>query len=134
MFKLRPEHMAAFQIEADRAFEDNVIAHLRKEHASAVETLTEQELRKRVHAAISRGRQYGLRSESSLTAFVALACEIAPDFDEHPAIKAVLTDGSVPPDDRIDELLARVSNKEWDEATRLHAATWGFSRKREERT
>lgn len=133
MFKLRPEHMAAFQIEADRAFDREVIAHLQKEHASAVENLQEPELHRIVRAAISRGRQYGLRSESSLTAFVALACEIAPDFDEHPAIKSVLTDGSIPPDDRIDELLARVSSTEWEEATRLKATTWGFSRSRDER-
>ena len=116
MVRIRAEQLQAFQPLAEAAFVNRVVQHLREYHASVVERLPDDMLRERVRYGLSRARQYGLSWESSLTAFVALMFEIAPNFDEHPRIQYVLRDERVPPNSRIDALQERVSEQDWEEA------------------
>jgi hypothetical protein len=41
---------------------------------------------------------------------------IAPNFDQQPGIHRVLTDASLPPDRRVDDLYARTTDADWEEA------------------
>lgn len=126
MIRIRPEHLAAFQPNADAAFVDRLAEHLRTEHGPLVEGLPDRLLEEMVRSGLVRARRYGLTWESSLTAFVALMFEVAPNFDEHPPVRRVLLDARVPPDARIEALAGRVSAEEWEEAGRRYDADAWF--------
>jgi hypothetical protein len=125
MFKLRQAHFDAFQAVTDRLLVDRIVLHLHENHAEAIDRFPDDILREMVGNGVKRGRSHGLTWESSLTHFVALMFEIAPNFDEHPAIRRVLHEPSVPPDERMDLLTEKVSGKEWEEARQSYDRnTW----------
>ena len=92
LFNVRPAHMAAFQPEAERAFEQGLVAHLRKHHTEIVEEIPDAALTLMVRSGIKKARQYGLETEANIGAFVGLMFEIAPNFDTHPYIYNILMD------------------------------------------
>ncbi|HEY6334111.1 MAG TPA: hypothetical protein VI756_32650 [Blastocatellia bacterium] len=121
--KIRPEQLEAFQPVADAAFAARLAKYLRANHADAVvrissgavavARLPEATLTKIVRSGMSRARGYGLTSESSLAAFIVLMFLAAPNFDAHPLIQRVLQDKDSEPDNRINNLWARVSPQNW---------------------
>ena len=82
--------------------------------------LDERELARRIRLGILRGRRLGLRWRASLIAYVGLTFQIGPGFDEHPAIRAALSDGS--PDQALMSLPERVAPEAWREASLLAAS------------
>ncbi|MDQ3684472.1 MAG: hypothetical protein M3430_02560 [Acidobacteriota bacterium] len=131
MLKIRPEQIEVFQPQAEVAFIERLMAHLRQEHASVVGRLPDDVLKDMVESGLTRARQYGLTWESNLTAFVALMFEVAPNFDEHPLIQRILTDENVPPDDRIDVLIERTTEQNWEAAKEGYDADAWFPELRE---
>ncbi|WP_438030761.1 hypothetical protein [Sorangium sp. So ce233] len=117
----------------DPAFVDRTVGHLRRFHGVATERLSDDELRFRVRHGLARGRGHGLTWESSLTVFVAHMIELCPAFDEHPAAARVLADASIPPDERVEALLAHLTEEEWEEAARMcdPVAYWARARAEE---
>jgi hypothetical protein len=113
---IRDEQIRALAEAIEGDWVDRLAAHLRAHHAEAVAELTDEALRRRVWEGARRARRYGLGDESSLGAFVALQCVIAPGFDRHPAILRVLRDASLPPGRQIDALAERIRAAEWLEA------------------
>jgi hypothetical protein len=78
-----------------------------------------------VRSGVARGRAHGLTWESSLTKFVALMFVIAPNFDRQPAAAAVLSDASLAPDERVDALIDRLSERDWRQArAAANAGAW----------
>lgn len=107
------------QKAGEPAFVQRVVDHFRRCHEEAVLELSDQVLRERVVHGLAKGRSYGLTWEYSLTVFVAHMLRINPEFDKHPAIQRELTDPARgAPDERIDKLVAYVSDEAWDEASR----------------
>ena len=49
---------------------------------------------------VARARSHGLTYQSSITFFVVMMFEIAPNFDDHPLIRLVLTDEETSPEVR----------------------------------
>jgi hypothetical protein len=91
--------------------------HLRENHASATVGLGDDVLAARASAGIARARSWGFTTRRDIQTFVVLMCTIAPNFDEHPPIAAVLRDGERPA--RIDALLDEIDRKEWRAAAVL---------------
>jgi hypothetical protein len=124
-FRIRQAQMEVFQPEAEAAFEARLADYLYGQHFEAVRDLSDDLLKERIHNGIARARGYGLSWQSSLTVFVALMFEIAPNFDSHPYIRRVLTDPRVPPDERMDRLMEWTGERTWEEAeARYDAAAW----------
>jgi len=98
------------------AFIDRTAAHMREFHLPQVYHLEDDELRFRVRHGVEKARRYGLTWESSLTIFVSHMTTIHPAFDEQPAIQAVLTDVTIPGDEKMQALLGLVEDDEWEEA------------------
>ena len=129
---IRPEQLEAFQSVADRVFVRQMVEYLRENHAGAlvylpdgsiaVEQIPDEILYEMVRNGIARARSYGLSWESTVGAFVVLMIVIAPNFDEHPLIQRILTDESVPENDRIDELWGRTSEQNWEAAEKSYDA------------
>ncbi|MFN2531630.1 MAG: hypothetical protein ABR555_10060 [Pyrinomonadaceae bacterium] len=135
MLKIRAEQYAAFQPVAEADFASRIAQHLRKDHASTIVrgpaglTLTSRmsdgQLSALVQNGIARARSHGINWESSITAFVVLMFKAAPNFDEHPEIKALLIAGDKPADERFALLLQKTSAAAWTEVKeRYDAAAW----------
>jgi hypothetical protein len=132
MLIIRNEQLDAFQEIADAAFVQTIIEHLREEHAEAIGRLPDEVLTDMVQAGIDRARSWGLTWEATITAFVALMFEIAPNFDEHPKIREILSEESEPEDARLDRLVEEVSEKDWEEAVQLYDENAWFPNLQEE--
>ncbi|MDX1983253.1 MAG: hypothetical protein SFV51_23485 [Bryobacteraceae bacterium] len=111
--QIRKSQMEAFGRDASERFPAEVADHIRSTNPRAIEGLSRQELERRVNSGIARARRHGLRSKSSLKAFVNLMFSFAPNFDEHPPILAVLRDPGVPADDRVSQLPIRTTEEDW---------------------
>lgn len=118
--QIRAEQLEAFRPRADELLAARVVEHLRENHPEEVGRLPDDVLAEMVSNGLARARRYGLTLESSLTAFVVLMFVVAPNFDEHPLIRHVLTDESEPPDRRVDALAERISEANWEEAERRY--------------
>ena len=122
---IRPEQHAEFKRAAEAGFVDRTIGFLQEKLPDQAGRLSPELLRQRVEIGIARARTYGITWQSSMLTFVTLMFEIAPNFDEHPRILAVLTDDHIAPDYRPKELLNRISGKVWGEVRQLaHSSAW----------
>ena len=116
--------MNALMPLADAAFVARLEEHLREDYAetvvrysggeSAVKSLPDALLSKMVRAGLRRGRAHGLKNESDLAAFVALMFAAAPNFDEHPLLRRILTDDATEPAKRIALLLEQTTEQNWE--------------------
>ena len=98
--------------------------YLRAEHADTIvkvsagtvtlADLPDETLLDLVRPRLRRARDYGMTWESTLTAFVVLTFVVSPSFDQHPAIRRLLTDDTVEPDLRIDQLWEHTSEEDWE--------------------
>jgi hypothetical protein len=116
MFKLRDAHLEALKPQAEAAFAAEIIEFLKSVSSSSVGGLPPAVLQKRVVQGLSRARRYGFKRTSSLAAFVAIMFDVAPNFDQQPGIRAVLSDRTLPPDLRIDALMGRTAAQDWEDA------------------
>jgi len=135
MLTIRPDQIQAFDSLADAMFVDRVSEYLKKHHAdteikvaqgeSAVRDLPDKTLHEFVQNGITRARAYGITHESSLAAFVVLQFETAPNFDEHPVLQRALKDERVEANLRIDRLMERASEQNWEAVRdRYDARAW----------
>jgi hypothetical protein len=126
MLKIGTRQRELLDHAVEAAFVRDLARHLREEHPEPCAGLSDAEIARRAAIGIARARSHELAWESSITAFVAIMFEVAPTFDEQPAIRRVLGDRRVSPDDRIDALWDRTTEEDWDEAERGAARAEGF--------
>lgn len=115
MFQLRDAHLDGFGPEADAHFVARLIEHLRAEHAITVLRYPPPLVEEMVWNGLARARSYGIEWEAPLAAFIVLMFEFAPNFDEHPAARAVLRDPSLPANARVYALNDRLTDRHWEE-------------------
>lgn len=135
MLKIRPEQMQAFQPSAEASFERRVVEYIKTHQAEVVVQLTtgtftvsqiaDATLTEMVRRGIKRARAYGMTWQSTITSFVVLMFVMAPNFDAHPLIKRVLSDESIKPDLRIEQLWERTKDPNWRAAEQMYNPnTW----------
>ena len=122
MLRLREDQVALL---ARDVLARQVRAHLERQHAAAIRGLPDHVLEARIALGIRRAGQAGLAWVSAIAGFVALMFTVSPEFDRHPAVRAVLaaTGGTLTADERFFALPRKVPPGVWDE---LHASgdTW----------
>jgi hypothetical protein len=119
MFVIREKQAEEMRSARRRVLAPRIAGHVRLNHPEAVAGITDEELEQRVHARLDRARSYGMTWEKTLASFVSLTFVVGEHFDEHPAVRRVLNDSSVPPNLRTDILVETLSDEEWAEAGRL---------------
>ena len=135
MLKIRPEQIRAFQPVADAEFVERLAVHVRAEHADApvflpegettVGLLTDERLHEMVRRGVERARSYGITWESTLGAFVTIMFVAAPNFDEHPLIRRVLSDEKVDANARVERLWELTTEENWEVvAQNYDASAW----------
>lgn len=122
---IRSEQMTVIQTVAEQNFVRRIAVHLLENYAKtvvllpedkqfAVDELPEETLYSMVRTGIERARSYGLSSESSIAGFTAVMFEVAPNFDQHRLSQVLLNDEEIEPNARLDELLAVLTQKNWE--------------------
>jgi hypothetical protein len=97
----------------ERELEELVYDHLAEENPEALADLDDSLIQSRIRAGIRRAREHGLDTDGAAVAFVTLMFLIAPDFDRHPAIKAALSDKTLPADERIRAVFSATTEDDW---------------------
>lgn len=116
LYRMRPGQMAAFQAQARRGFEADVLDWLRAHQADSLEGLPAELLPGRVRMAISRARVHGYTWQSSIATFVALMFELGPNFDRHPAFEQALRAPIEDENARILAVFDQVTDEDWEDA------------------
>lgn len=122
---IRSEQMLVIEAVAEENFVRRIADHLLEQYPKAmvrlpddknstVEELDEETLHSLVRTGIARARSYQLSFESSIAAFTAVMFEVAPNFDTHRLSQVLLNDDEVEPNDRLDELLNVLTEKNWE--------------------
>ena len=122
---VRTEQVAVIEAVAQENFVRRIAAHLLAEYPKAVVTLSDDEkmavdelpeetLYDLVRVGIERARGHKLTFESAIAAFTAVMFEVSPNFDEHRLCQVLLNDEDVEPNERLDELLNVLTEKNWE--------------------
>ncbi|HEY0079790.1 MAG TPA: hypothetical protein VGB73_14340 [Pyrinomonadaceae bacterium] len=127
---IRREQFEVFEPVAELAFIDEMVEQLLEEHADvevelpeqmlSLEEIPEEMLRVMVLKGVNRARGYGIEEQSSIASFVSLMFVVAPNFDEHPLIRRILSDERHPSDSRIDLLWEQTSEDNWEAAEEMY--------------
>lgn len=124
------ERLDAIDGGVERQFVELMVEHLREENPELLSTVHDSQVKLMVVNGIERARKHRLSSEESMMVFVSLMFAVAPNFDDHPAVKKMLdteAGGAPTADQRVKELTARLSDREWQEASRLYDGEAWFS-------
>lgn len=123
---IRQDQMAVMQAVAETNFERQIAAQLRGSYADSVvklpdnggehivSALSDDDLERWVRAGIAKARDYELQIRSSIAAFVVLMFDVAPNFDGHRLCEVLLGDEDRTPDERVDDVLTVLSEKNWN--------------------
>ena len=123
---VRQDQMDVMQAVADTNFERQIATQLRNSYSESivklpdnggefkVSELSDDVLERWIRAGIAKARSYELRIQSSIAAFVTLMFDVAPNFDGHRLCEVLLGDEERSPDERVDDVLTVLSEKNWD--------------------
>lgn len=103
----------------------DIAAHLQAGQTAGVSGLSQDELYHRVRLGMERALSRGIGGTVSTILFISLMLEVAPNFDDHPKVKAVLKDPNGLPDENILKLSEQMSAEDWFEARQnADASLW----------
>jgi hypothetical protein len=114
VFKLRKEHLAAFEAQVVSLFASRVIAHVKAVWPAEFGELGEPAVVEIVRGAIQRGAALGLSTELDIVRFVDLAFILANDFETNPLAvwtRPILADKAAAPPARLDKLYLRMEEE-----------------------
>lgn len=118
MLIIRKEQMKVFERQIENNFINTVVEKIRSDHANATNGLPDNVLRKRIEYGLQRAGDYGLTWQNNLITFVTMMFEIGVGFDNCPVFQKHLTDQSLPPNARMEQLLKQTDYRDWEEAQR----------------
>ena len=114
MFKLRKEHLDAFEAHVVHLFTSRVITHVKTVWAAECGELGETAVDAAVRSAIKRAAVLGLSTEQEIVRFVDLAFILAPDFDTMPLsswTRPILSDRKLTPAAKLDRLYQQMEQE-----------------------
>ncbi|MDH3494182.1 MAG: hypothetical protein OEM82_11575, partial [Acidobacteriota bacterium] len=98
--KIRTAQINEIEKAREQDFVKEVAHEIRTQHADECKDLDDEALRAKVEDGFKQAKSYGLKQKYSLSMFVQLQFLSAPDFDEYPTVRYILTHPSVEPDDK----------------------------------
>ncbi len=116
--KIRPEQFEAFEPKDDQEIVKFIVLHLQEASPDLVDRIPPSGLCEMVANGLARARGHDLNSLGDLAAFVSIMFEIAPNFDEHPALLQALRGKSTSPDALLDRLFVKELDQAWEEVDR----------------
>jgi hypothetical protein len=114
MFKLRKEHLDAFEAQVVSQFTSRVVAHVKTVWPAECAELGEAAVADTVARAIRRGAALGLSAELDLLRFVDLGFILVKDFETNPLAawtSPILADPTLTPGAKMDRLYQRMDEE-----------------------
>jgi hypothetical protein len=94
----------------------DLAAYVRRTCPDAVAALDDEALLQRVLVGARRARRWGFESMFGFAVFVTIMLEVAPDFDTHPRVRALLdVDSPLALDARLQGIAGILTEDEWEE-------------------
>jgi hypothetical protein len=87
---------------------------------TTIAALPESELHELVRDSLVCALDHGLIEAPALAAFIVTRFVAAPNFTEHPAVRVWLEDTRRRPDDRVRQLVQRLTPREWRDIRRSY--------------
>jgi len=114
MFRLRKEHLAAFEAYVVNLFLGRVIAHVKAVWPAESAELGDPALGELVRSAVQRGSTLGLSTEHDLVRYVDLTFILTRDFETNPLAgwtRGILADRLLSPRMKLDRLYQRMDDE-----------------------
>jgi hypothetical protein len=114
MFKLRKEHLDAFEAQVVKLFTTRVVAHLKAVWPDECKELGDAPLGELARKAIQRAAALGLSAELDVVRFVDLCFLLGVDFETNPLAgwtRPILADPALSPAARMDMLYLRMEDE-----------------------
>jgi hypothetical protein len=124
MLTLHPHQLSLLDQHQEQRFRASLCRHLQQTYP-AYARLSPVTLTRLIGFGLARARRYGFTWQASLGSFVYLMAAVAPDFDRHPAIHALLVNTALPAESRLAALTERLPPGVWTDAGRA-AGTIGW--------
>jgi hypothetical protein len=86
MLTIRKEQLAAFGPLGEKAFEDRMLAHLKKNFPEQYDSLGEPKIRETVQYGTQRAAAYRIVSERDVCKYIDLMILYGRDFDKDPKL------------------------------------------------
>jgi hypothetical protein len=115
MLTLHPRQIDRLDQYQEQQFRTTLCTHIRRQYPAYAQ-VSPTTLTCLIGFGLARARGYGFTWQSSLGQFVYLMAAVAPNFDLHPAIHALLTNAALPAEHRIPSLIERLPPGVWTEA------------------
>lgn len=93
---------------------------IRPAQTTLISDLSEFELREMVHASLLCALGHGVLQAATASAFIVTRFVAAPNFPEHPAVRAWLEDSRLTPDERVRQLVQRLTPRDWRDVRRSY--------------
>jgi hypothetical protein len=114
MFKLRKQHLDAFEAQIVHSFASRVVAHAKAVWPAECEELGDAALAEMVASATKRGAALGLSAELDMVRFIDLGFILAKDFETNPLaawVRPILADRTLPPGAMMDRIYQRMEEE-----------------------
>ncbi len=114
MFKLRKEHLDAFEAQAVSLFTKRVIAHVKNVWPAESAELGDDAVSAIVKSAVQRAGAMGLSTEYDVVRFVDLSFVLAADFETNPLsvwTRPFMADRTLAPSAKVDRLYERMDQE-----------------------
>ncbi|MBS1794068.1 MAG: hypothetical protein JSS81_09455 [Acidobacteria bacterium] len=130
MLVIRQQQIDALIKGTDEEFVEFLANHAREEFPEKTAERDDETLREMARGGIRRAESHGFATAEDITAFFSVMMEIAPNFDEQPAIRAVLDDEQFEPAMRLERLWSPlVPEAAWEEAEKNYNENAWFAGK-----
>jgi hypothetical protein len=87
---------------------------------TTIAALPDSELHALVRGSLVHALDHGLVEAPALSAFIVTRFVAAPNFTEHPAARAWLEDARLRPDERVRQLVQRLTPRDWRDIRRSY--------------
>ena len=115
MLVISKTQMAAFEAASAQRFVERLLVELERQFPELLAPLPRFVRLTMVGNGLDRSSAWGFTLESTLGVFVALQCMSSADFDRHPDVEALLSSRYVSEEQRLPQVMQRVSQAQWDE-------------------
>lgn len=114
MLIIRKEQMEVFEQAARIAFEERMIAHLRKSFPKKCDDIGDEGVRASIQDAVDRTRKLGVALEYDIERYINHMYALGFDFDTNPDycwVKQILSDPAIDPSDLMEVLSERTQQE-----------------------
>jgi hypothetical protein len=107
MLIVRRDQFDAFSVGDPARFIEQMRQHIVEAMPDEIRGIPRDLVSAMIATAIERARSHGLRTAEQIAGFVSVMFEIAPNFDEEPTLRTMLSNARVTPVERWESLFTR---------------------------